>query len=226
MRLHVLGLVPYFTSLDPEQLAEVNTVFHARPLVSGETLLNAGDPAERFLVIVSGRVKLTASSASGAEHLVDVLGPGDSFGALPLLGASSNEASALALTGGCLLEALPEEFAALVTRFPSVALAVLEVVSARLRDTRERLRFSASAPVEARLAAALLTLSRRLGEVSGEGRSLGAPLSQEDLAALTGTTLETVNRLLSAWRKRGWVSTGRLRLTLLDEAALEAVAEQ
>lgn len=225
MRQQVLGLVPYFVDLTEEERAEVNNVFHARPLVSGETLLNAGDPAERFLVIVSGRVKLTAASASGGEHLLDVLGPGDSFGALPLLGADRNDASAVALTDGCLLEALPEEFASLVERFPKVALAVLEVVSGRLRNAQERLRFGAGAPVEARLASALLTVSRRLGEVTAEGRSLGAPLSQEDLAALTGTTLETVNRLLSTWRKRGWVSTGRLRLTLLDEAALAEVAE-
>ncbi|HRP47253.1 MAG TPA: Crp/Fnr family transcriptional regulator, partial [Trueperaceae bacterium] len=113
-----------------------------------------------------------------------------------------------------------------VSAFPKVALAVLEDVSAKLRDAQSRLRSSAGAvPVEARLASALLMLSARLGQPDGEGRTLGAPLSQEDLAAMTGSTLETVNRVLAQWRKGKIVTTGRRRLSIIDVPALAAISE-
>lgn len=224
LRRQVLGQVPYFAGLGEAEMDVVHAAFHARHMLPGTTLVSAGDPAESLHVIVSGRVKTLNDSAGGAEHLVDVLGPGDSFGALPLLGQERNESRAEALTGGCLLVTSTAEFASLVTSFPKVAVAVLEDVSGRLRSAHARLLDAASAPVEVRLASTLLTLSERFGEPDAGGRTLGAPLSQEDLAALTGSTLETVNRVLASWRKRGWVETGRRRLVIVDAGALQAVA--
>ncbi len=227
LRKRVLALVPYFAGLDEPTLERVHGTFHAVHMTRGSTILTEGEAAERFYVIASGRVKLGQATSSGAQHLLDVLGPGDSFGALPLLGQTRNDSEAQALTSGCLLVASAEEFGALVREFPQVAVAVLEDVSSRLRDAQTRLRDSGTAPVESRLAASLLTLSERLGrpEDDGAGRTLGAPLSQEDLAALTGSTLETVNRVLAQWRSRGLVRTARRQITLLDLPALREVAE-
>ena len=223
LRRHVLTLVPYFQALSPAELEEVHAAFAARHMLATDTLVAAGDPAETLYVIVSGRVKLVKGGPDGSELMVDVLGPGDYFGALPLLGQATNEQRAEAITGGCVLVTTTEAFGALVTRFPSVAVAVLEDVSGRLRSAHERLH-EAAAPVEARLASTLLTLSARFGVDSDEGRTLGAPLSQEDLAALAGTTLETVNRVLATWRKRGWVTTGRLKLLINGPAELEKLS--
>lgn len=223
LRRHVLTLVPFFGGLEAQQLEEVHAAFSARHMLPGTTLISAGDPAETLYVIVSGRVKLVSDGPNGTEHVVDVLGPGDSFGALPLLGQATNDQRAEALTGGCVLVTSTGEFGALVTRFPSVAVAVLEDVSGRLRSAHTRLQGAAAASVEARLASTLLTLSSRFGARTDEGLTLGAPLSQEDLAALVGTTLETVNRVLATWRRQGWVTTGRLKLVIKDEEALRAL---
>lgn len=224
LRRHVLALVPYFVGLSESELEEVHAAFTARHMLAGNALVAAGDPAESLFVIVSGRVKLVSDGADGSELMVDVLGPGDYFGALPLLGQSANEQRAEAITGGCVLVTSTDAFGSIVTRFPTVAVAVLEDVSSRLRSAHARLHEAASAPVEARLASTLLTLSARFGTDSNGGRTLGVPLSQEDLAALAGTTLETVNRVLAGWRKRGWVTTGRLKLLLNAPEELEMVS--
>lgn len=226
MRRRVLASVPYFTALDEGALDLVHASFHAVPMRPGTVLVAEGEEADRFHVIASGRVKLQETTPAGGVHILDVLGPGGSFGALPLLGQTHNEVGAEALTSGCLLTASAEEFGATVRAFPSVALAVLEAVASRLRDAQVRLRDAGTSSVEARLARSLLTLSGRIGQPdpAAGGRTLGAPLSQEDLAALTGSTLETVNRILAQWRARGLVTTGRRRLVLLDLAALRDVA--
>jgi len=224
LRRRVLAMVPYFSVLDDSELTAVLATFRAEAMAAGQTVLAAGAPAERLFVLASGRVKLVGITPRGDEHVVDVLGPGDAFGALPVLGAPDNDVTAIALTSGCLLVTSAAEFSDLLANSPRVALAVLNDVSGRLRDARARLQQAAGAPVDARLASALLTLSSRLGEERDDGRTLGAPLSQEDLAALAGTTLETVNRVLSRWRRRGWLRTGRRHVVLRDLAALEAVA--
>jgi CRP/FNR family transcriptional regulator, nitrogen oxide reductase regulator len=224
LRRRVLAMVPYFAGLNDDELSIVHAAFRAVPMAAGANVVAAGAPAESLFVLASGRVKLVSVTPTGGEHVVDVLGPGDAFGALPLLGAPDNDAAAVSLTSGCLLVTSAEAFAGLVTSLPGVALAVLEDVSGRLQDAHARLRRASGAPVDARLAAALLTLSARLGRSEADGRTLGAPLSQEDLAALAGSTLETVNRVLSRWRERGWVRTGRRRVVLRDIAALEAVS--
>lgn len=228
VRRRVLSAVSYFSQLSESQLDEVHASFHAVPMSAGSTLVTEGGAADRFFVIASGRVKLQETTQSGAWHLVDVLGPGGSFGAVPLLGQERNDVAAEALTDGCLLVVSADEFGGMVRAFPEVAVAVLESVSERLREAQVRLRDAGSAPVESRLASSLLTLSERLGaeDPTTGGRTLGAPLSQEDLAALTGSTLETVNRVLSQWRARGVVQTGRKRVVLLDLAALAEVAGQ
>lgn len=223
LRRRMLHHVRYFAALTHAELDEVNAIFRAVPMGAGDVLVTAGDAAERFFVTLSGRVKLSNPTPAGVEHVQDILGPGDAFGALPLLGYGANEATAEGMTDGCLLVTSAEAFGGLVTRFSSVATAVLEDVSDRLRDAHGRLRGAFGVPVEARLAAALLTLSARLGDDVDGGRTLGAPLSQEDLAALTGTTLESVNRVLAKWRRRGWVTTARRRLELRDIGALERV---
>lgn len=224
LRKDVLSLVPYFAGLSGEELDHLQTIFGAKHMAAGATLIGMGEPAENLFVIASGRVKLTLPTAAGSEHLLDILGPGDSFGALPLLGQTHNENAAIAVTGGCLLVISATDFGRLLTELPSVAVATLEDVSGRLRAAHGRLKEAASAPVDVRLASSLLTLSGRFGEEGPAGRTLGVPLSQEELAALTGSTIETVNRVLAAWRKEGWVKTGRLKLTLLNVAALERVA--
>lgn len=224
LRRHVLRLVPYFERLTGQELEEVHSAFSARHMLKGGTLVAAGDPAETLFVIVSGRVKLVVDDAEGNDHVLDVRGPGDSFGALPILGQESNEQRVEALTGGCVLVTSTAEFGDLVTRFPSVAVAVLEDVSRRLREAQGRLQAATSASVEARLAATLLTLSARFGADTPDGRTLGVPLSQEELAALVGSTLESVNRVLANWRRRGLVTTGRLKLTITQAEELAQIA--
>ncbi|MFA5552553.1 MAG: Crp/Fnr family transcriptional regulator [Trueperaceae bacterium] len=224
MRRHVLTLVPYFVGLSEQDLEGVHSAFNARHMLKGTTLVAAGDPAETLFVIVSGRVKLVANDAEGNDHVLDVRGPGDSFGALPILGQASNEHRVEALTGGCVLVTSTAEFGDLVTSFPSVAVAVLEDVSRRLREAQGRLQAATSSSVEARLAATLLTLSARFGTDTPDGRTLGVPLSQEELAALVGSTLESVNRVLASWRRGGLVITGRLKVTLARPDELAHIA--
>jgi CRP-like cAMP-binding protein len=79
--------------------------------------------------------------------------------------------------------------------------------------------------VEQRVAHALLRLAKQTGKKSDEGILIDFPISRQDIAEMTGTTLHTVSRLLSTWETRGLVRSGRQKVTIVEPHRLFMLAE-
>ena len=108
---------------------------------------------------------------------------------------------------------------------PRVALNAVQFVAGRLHDLQRRHRQLMTERVERRVARALLRLVREPGRRVDAGVEIDVPMSRQDIAKMTGTTLYTVSRLLSAWDDRGIVQSGRQRIILTTPHALVALAE-
>lgn len=76
--------------------------------------------------------------------------------------------------------------------------------------------------VERRVAHAVLRLSRQAGKQKNGGIRIGCPISRQDSAAMTDTTLHTVSRVLNTW---GLVKGGRQKLIICDLPGLSRLAE-
>jgi CRP-like cAMP-binding protein len=63
------------------------------------------------------------------------------------------------------------------------------------------------------------------GRIEADGVHIDFPLTRQDVAEMTGTTLHTVSRLFSAWEAQGIVKGGRQKLMVRDKVRLEALAE-
>jgi CRP-like cAMP-binding protein len=109
-------------------------------------------------------------------------------------------------------------------RHSDVALNALSALGTRYHEMQTRLREIATERVEQRIAHALLRLAKEAGRSTGTGIEIAIPLSRQDVAEMTGTTLHTVSRILSAWEGTGLVDTGRRRVLIRKLAELEAVA--
>lgn len=225
VRRRVLGEVPFFAGLDPDELQKVDARCRAAAYQADEAVYLAGFEADRLFVVATGVVKTTRMSSDGRETVVDVLGPGDFLGALPALGLETYADSAWALSPGCLLTLGVKDFQDILEEFPSVARAALEAVSQRLASTQRALHRS-GATVEQRVASILLDLAGKLGEEWRDGILVHAPLSRDDLAALTGARPETVSRVLSDWRRRDLVDSGRRWIALRDPDKLAEVSDR
>ncbi len=79
--------------------------------------------------------------------------------------------------------------------------------------------------VEQRVARALLRLVNQTGRKTASGIEIDFPISRQDIAEMTGTTLHTVSRLLSAWEEKGIVTSGRQRVTIVDAHRLMVLSE-
>ena len=79
--------------------------------------------------------------------------------------------------------------------------------------------------VEQRIASALLRLVNQSGRKTDDGIEIDFPITRQDIAEMTGTTLHTVSRTLSGWEDEGIVRSSRQKVTVTDPHALMLVAE-
>lgn len=191
----------------------------------GESLFAQGGTASKLFVITKGRVKVWRSSEDGAALTLTLVGRGAPIGTLGAAGDPLNHATATALTAVEALAWPIGELRALMDASPALSANVLRTVTNYAEQLIERLEEVASVPVEQRLARTLLRLARRTyGADVRDGCDL--PLSRQDLADLTSSTLPTVSRTMSRWRADQLIAGTRGRVRLLDLAELAQLAER
>ena len=113
----------------------------------------------------------------------------------------------------------------LVAQHPALATNTLQTVGQRLQEAHTRVIEMTTEEVERRVAHALLRLVKQAGRKVEGGIEIDFPISRQDVAEMTGTTLHTVSRVLSAWEQQGLVESGRQRITIRDPHRLFGIAE-
>ncbi|MBJ7454925.1 MAG: Crp/Fnr family transcriptional regulator [Thermoleophilia bacterium] len=213
MRWQVLEGVP---EGDVRQLL---SIARRRVFRRGEVVFHVDDPADTLHLIVSGRFAVRVQTPVGDVAILAVLGPGDMFGELALIGGESRRTATVeALQAGETRSIHRPDFERLRAQHPSVTDVLVAILSEGMRRLSRHLLEALYVPADKRVL-------RRLGELA-ESYAPGAaeaviPLRQEDLASIAGTSRATVNRVLREEESRGSVRLERGRTIVLDRAALE-----
>ena len=184
-----------------------------------------GEPAHTFFVLDTGSVKLTQLTPEGHQVVLRLVGPGDAFGGVAAFGGATYPVSAEAVTDSTALEWSGEVMSALMERHPKLALNALRFVAGRLHDLQIQYRQLATEKVERRVARALLRLVQQAGRRIESGVLIDLPLSREDIAQMTGTTLFTVSRIISRFESEGLLEAGRQRVVIREPHGLVKVAD-
>ena len=217
--------VALFEGLDPETLREVRSSGHAKRAEAGTTLFREGEPALTFYVLNSGSVKLTQLTPEGHQVVLRLIGPGDAFGGVAAFGGTTYPVTAESVTDTSALEWPGTVMAALMERHPRLALNALKFVAARLHELQVQYRQLATEKVERRVARALLRLVQQAKRRVEAGVLIDLPLSRDDIAQMTGTTLYTVSRIISRFETDGLVEAGRQRMVIRNPHGLLRVAD-
>lgn len=220
-----LQRVRLFQGLSPRALEEILRVARRREIGRDAFFFHQGDRAAALYVLSQGRVRLTQVTPEGHQVILHIAGPGEMLGGVAALGDSLYPASAQAVEASSALAWDGDTMARLMERYPKIALNALRLLAGRLRELQDRYRELATERVERRLARAMLRLARQTGRKVEAGVLIDFPLSREDLAEMTGTTLYTVSRTLSSWEKQGIIETGRQRVLICVPHSLVAIAE-
>jgi len=186
----------------------LETSYQKRSLVhvsagSGVPLLR-----DHVWLVVRGMVKLTALTIHGDEMVLGLAGANEPFGD-PLAGVEAYSAVALA-DSDLLCLPLREIYGD-----PALAVAMLQAVTQRYRQSQSLLGLMGLRRVEERVRGFLEMLASEYGQPCAEGLRLNVRLTHQELASALGTTRVTVTRVLGALREEGWLQLdGQRRLVL------------
>lgn len=215
--IRILGANPFFAGFEPAALGKIAAVCRPRRLVSRETLFLKGDAGDGLYAIRRGLIRIGTMDDLGQQMTMNVLGGGDVFGEITLLDGQARTADAVALEETELFFLPRPDFLALLDREPAIAVQLIALLCARLRNVIDRLEETRFLPSSTRLARRVLVLAADYGN--------DVRASQDELASLTGVTRETVNRHLQDWKRSGVISLGRGRLLIEDVDALRSLAK-
>ena len=193
------------------------------PAGRGAAAFHQGEPAAHFFVLLHGCLKVTQVTPDGEQVLVRYVNPGDLFGLARAMRQACYPASVVAVQESVCLAwpaAAWDEFAA---SHPRLNAAALQTMGRRLQDAHLRIQELSTDEVEQRVARAMLRLFEQSGQPVADGIGIGFPITRQDIAELTGTTLHTVSRLLNDWKQRGIVDCGQARGAALAGGAGAAV---
>ena len=217
--------IPLFAEVAAGDLETLGTSLRRRQYDRGTVIFHQGDPGAALFIIESGEVKICSPSPDGKETIFALLGPGDFFGEMALLDAEPRSADAVAQEPCRLLLLHRTDFLHFLKERPQVAVALLAVLSRRLRRTNQALQDLMFLDVPGRLARVLLQLAERQGREDATGIVLTSRLTQGELADMVGASRETINRWLRVYERQGLIRHDQGRLTLLRPEELRERSE-
>lgn len=210
-----------------DDLASILSNSMLRTVEEGQFFFLQGDPAVYCYILVSGKVKLCQISKNGQTTNLRTINEWQIFGAIgtvreaasyPACAQALEHSAALAIESGILRDMMK-------TR-SYLSFGLMRLMTGYIQEIQERYRELATERVQQRIARAILRLAQQLGKNTGEETpTLELNLSHQDLAEITGTTIYTVSRTLTAWERAGIVESGRQRVLIRDLERLEKLAE-
>jgi CRP-like cAMP-binding protein len=217
--------LPLFAGFRPEELGEILGEARSVRYPKNSAVFEQGEDAHSFFVLLHGHVRASKTTPSGEQIVVRYVAPGETFGVATAIGLQRYPATATAVDDSVALLWPSAAWPRLVARFPALATNTLQSVGARLQETHTRVIEMSTQQVEQRIAHALLRLARQSGRKLEHGVEIDFPISRQDIAQMTGTTLHTVSRTLSGWEQRGLIESARQRIVLREPHKLFVLAE-
>lgn len=213
-----LQQTPIFSGMAEGQLSTLAGYAVHRRFVAGETIFMEGEPSAGLWIVDSGRVKTYKLSAEGAEYVLHIFGPGDTFNDLAALDGAPNAVSAGAITSLSAWVIPAAEFAVVLNSNHELALAVIRGMVGRQRRLIAQIEDLALRPVTARLARFLLT------QVSDPALAHPA-VTRALIATHLATTSESISRSLRALENAGAIRFDRHRIVIIKPDLLRELAQ-
>ena len=218
--------LPLFSGFSATDLDSILAEARSIRVPRNTAVFEQGEAAHSFFVLLHGHVRASKVTPTGEQVVVRYVSAGETFGVATAMGLQRYPATATAVDDSVVLAWPSAMWPRLVAQFPALATNTLQTVGARLQETHTRVVEMSTQHVEQRIAHALLRLVKQSGKKVDHGIEIDFPISRQDIAQMTGTTLHTVSRTLSAWEARGLVESSRQKIIVREPHKLFVLAEQ
>ncbi|MFL5777240.1 MAG: Crp/Fnr family transcriptional regulator [Chloroflexota bacterium] len=222
-----LSVVPFFSGLDAGSLDRVTRGMRTRRFRRAEVIFHLGDPGDALFIVVSGAIKIMLPSDTGDEAILATLRAGDVFGELALLDGAPRSATAVAIEASETAILPRAQFRELLATEPAIRDALLASLAAELRRLTNHVEELHFLDIAGRLAARLARLAEEQGASADAAEiRLDGPITQGELAAMVGSTRQSVNKLLGFFVDDGLIRMERDAIIIQDLAGLQRAARR
>jgi CRP-like cAMP-binding protein len=221
----LLSPLPPFSQLNKTQIRAILDLATSNRFDAGASVYEESLPANRFFLLLDGTIRAVRTTPDGEQVTLLHVPAGQLFGMAYALGRDTYPASAIAaseILTLCWPSSLWHKF---VADYPGFATENYKIVGARVSEVNARVVEMSTQHVHQRIARALLRLVNQSGRRTVEGIEISFPITRQDVSEMTGTTLHTVSRLLSAWEKDGLVISKRKKIVVCDPHRLAVLGE-
>lgn len=205
-----------FCNLSPSQLDSLKiskVVNNYRP---HQAIFYAGNPPQGIYCIQSGKIKVYSLDTDGHQQIIRISGPGDLLGYGSLLSGERHDATAETLEDSTICFIEKRNFMHLLETHPKIALKFMQTLALDLQNAHRTMFTLAYKSVRERLAELLLLLHTRYGRKTSEGIRLDISLTRREIAEIIGATQESVIRLVSEFRQKGYLQVDGHTIILRD----------
>lgn len=206
-----------FSGLAGGELERLARMAVERRIKAGEYAFWEGDAPEWFYVVADGRIRVIKHSPSGKDFIIAFFGPGEMFGEVAVFQDRPYPASAQAAVETTIIGIRKADFLAFLKKNPGTAISIINVLGGRLREAQSRMKDLAAERAEQRLTRVILMLYNKLGP--------SLPFTRQEIASMSGTTIETAIRILSRLKESGIIESSRGRMTVAQPEKLSLLAE-
>lgn len=206
--------LPPFRKLTRPQIREILDAAQALRFDPGVAVFSEGEPVERFFLLLDGHIRVIRTTPGGDQIIALHIAPGQLFGIGAALGRTTYPATAMT-ADDCIALCWPNRlWPEFTSRYDGFATETYRTVGERVGEMNNRIVELATQQVEQRVACAILRLINQMGHKVDGGIEVGFPITRQNISDMTGTTLHTVSRLLSAWERDGIVMSERRKITV------------
>ncbi|MZR30769.1 Crp/Fnr family transcriptional regulator [Sneathiella litorea] len=216
--------VPPFRGINRENLVELLSKAKSERYEIGRTIFCQGEEAHSFFLLLDGHVRVIKVTPEGDQVIARYISNGELFGIAHALGLERYPANAVTAVDCVMLSWPGKLWGTIIEKYPTFATNTYQTVGSRLQETQNKLVEMATKRVEQRVANAILKLANQTGRKTDEGILIDFPISRQNISEMTGTTLHTVSRILSAWENKGIVKSGRKKITVTEDHQLALLA--
>ncbi|WP_066636254.1 Crp/Fnr family transcriptional regulator [Desulfolucanica intricata] len=222
--IQYLQKVPLFGELSRAQLEEINRIVLEREYKKGRIIFVEDEPGEAIYFLKKGLIKLSKQVEDGREHILHLVYPGDIFAEVVIFDSGNYPATAEVLEDANVGLIRNKDMDQVISKHPDTALAMLKIMSRRLREAQSKVMNLALNDTSRRLAVLLLGLAEERGIKKKDGSVIiPLQLTNQDLANLIGTSRETVNRTLNSFKRSGALTIDRQQIILYNRDKLKAL---
>jgi CRP-like cAMP-binding protein len=206
--------------LSPDLLARVVKRSSVRTYAKGEIVFAAGEEEAGLYGVERGSVLLSIDSSDGNRRVLTVQPPGSWLGLISAIDRKSKMHDAYVAEPSVLRRLSAEAFEEISGTDAGYMRQFAVLLASQTRLSIEGMLDASTMTPSARLAKRLLNFAELFGSDNG---TIAIDISQDDLAALLGTSRQTVNRILKEWEDHGWIALRYRGLRIIEPGRLQSV---